>query len=780
MFHQSASNGEFRHNPVVLSFVLLFALSPFGHDHYVSRDAGWCWFADPRAIWLKGHLLAGGVSQNGDVEVTDYDPATKSGRTVVLAKNFERDDHDNPSFLPLPDGRILSFFSKHSGADLWMTSTRRAGDLADWIPARKISPNDPTFTGPKGVLNAYCYPNPQLIEREHNRIYLLWRGMNWKPTMSWSNDFGKTWAKGRVIVSPENQDPNNRPYVKVAGDGKRRFHMAFTDGHPRNEPTNSIYYVRYENGAFRRANGQSVATINQLPFRPNAADVVYDGRAEGVRAWIWDVAQDKKGNPVVVYARLPKEDEHLYRYAWWNGRRWVDRAIVAGGKWFPNTPAGKTEPEPHYSGGLCLDPDDPRFVYLSRPVNGRFEIERWFTDDGGDTWSHVAITGASKHDSVRPFVARGERPKVGPQALWVNASRYVHYTDYTSTQQAADEDRGPWNPAKPRRVMDAVWKWVRSNPSDYVKTEWMLAPLYSGVLDYADFTGDKEAQNWVASIGDANAWKLGPRPAMADDQAVGQAYLQFNRVEPDPARIAAVKAWGDAMLARPHSESLEWVNGVANREWAWCDALFMGPPTLAMLASATHDRRYLDLCLQLWQKTSDYLYDPSEQLYFRDSRYFKPREANGQKVFWSRGNGWVLAGLARVLQEIPAGDPARAKLEVQFRAMAARIAKLQTADGTWHASLLDPASYPARETSGTGFYCYALAWGINAGVLEATAYRPVVDRAFRALVEAVDPNGRLGWVQPIGQDPKLVKASDTDTYGVGAFLLAATQVAKLR
>lgn len=756
---------------------LLLLLAPYGHDHYVATDGMWCWFADPRAIWVDGKLVAGSVTSTGDVAVNVYDPHSKSRETAILAKNFEKDDHDNPSFLRLPDGRVAAFFSKHTGPDLWMATTQ--GSLASWTPPKRISPNDPAYRGPQGALNAYTYPNPQMLSRERNRILLFWRGMNWKPTLSWSDDLGATWSKGKIVVTPEDESPANRPYMKVAGDGRSVVHLAFTDGHPRNEPTNSIYYARYERGSFRHADGSPIAPLAKLPFRPAQADVVYDGKAEGVRAWIWDVASDKDGNPVLVYARLPKEDSHVYRYARWNGRRWVDRDIVAGGKWFPQTPSGQVEPEPHYSGGLALDPNDPRFVYLSRPVAGRFEIERWFTPDGGDTWSHVAITGESKHDSVRPFVPKGRPGDRGVVALWSNANRYVKYTDFASTIQAAEEDRGPFPANDPTRAMRAVWQWVRSNPSPYDRTEWMLAPLYSGALDYAELAKDESAAAWVRGIGAGLGWKLGPRPFMADDQAVGQAYLQLHRLDHDPAQLTAVKAWADALLAQPHDEPLEWKNSVHNREWAWCDSLFMAPPTLAMLARETGDRRYAELLSRLWWKTSDYLFDPEESLYFRDSRYFKAKEANGKKVFWARGNGWVLAGLARVLQNLDPNDPLRPRFEDQFQKMAARIAKLQTPDGTWHASLQDPDSYPAPETSGTGFYTYALAWGMREGLLPKQAYRPVVDRAFAALCRSLDPSGRLGWVQPIGQDPKKVAFTDTDAYGVGAFLLAAAQVARL-
>jgi rhamnogalacturonyl hydrolase YesR len=760
----------------MLAALVAFALLPFGHDHYVSDDGAWCWFADPRAVWYDNRIAAGFVTSSGDIQVNLYDPAAKKKQAFVLAKSFEKDDHANPALIQLPNGRLAAFYSKHNGADMWLSTFN--GSV--WTESRKINPNDPDYKGPKGSSNRYTYPNPQLLSKEHNRVYLFWRGLNWKPTFSWSDDLGKSWAKGKMIVSVANEDTNNRPYFKVAGDGQSRIHMVFTDGHPRNEPLNSLYYVRYEKGAFRDIQGKPIAKINQLPFTPDKANVVYDGRTENIRCWVWDLALDASGNPVVVYSRLPKESEHFYRYAWWNGKRWVDRPIVFGGSWFPQTPAGSTEKEPHYSGGVTLDPNDPRFVYLSRPVNGRYEIERWFTADGGNTWSHVAITDSSKHDSVRPFVIRGKRPtETGPFAIWMNFTKYVHYTDFRGSLQAANEDRGPFDAKTPMRTATAVWRWVRSNPSRWDPWEWTVAPLYSGVFDYAVYAKDEQALDWVRIQGASNGWKMGPRASMADDVAVGQAFLSLYEIDRDPAQLEPIKKWMDGFVLLPHTRSLEWKGGVGNEELAWCDSLYMAPPTMTMLSRLTGDPKYADKMVELWEKTSDYLYDPAEKLFTRDSSYFKKREANGKKVFWSRGNGWVLAGLAKVLQNLPASHPGYAKLRAQFVEMSSRIASLQTKDGTWHASLLDPESYPMPETSGTGFFVYGLAWGINAGVLDRATFEPVVLRGFSALTDTVDPNGRLMWVQPVGADPRKVKASDTDSYGVGAFLMAAAQVDRM-
>jgi rhamnogalacturonyl hydrolase YesR len=242
--------------------------------------------------------------------------------------------------------------------------------------------------------------------------------------------------------------------------------------------------------------------------------------------------------------------------------------------------------------------------------------------------------------------------------------------------------------------------------------------------------------------------------------------------------IARFRPQADSIVTMPHTESLEWKGGIANREWAWCDALFMGPTALAYLSTATGDQKYLDIACKLWWKTTDYLYDPSERLYFRDGSYLNKKEKNGKKVFWSRGNGWVFAGLVRMLENMPANYPDRARFVNLYKDMAGKIISLQQPDGSWRASLLDPASYPVPEMSGTGFYVYGMMWGINNRILDAGTYWPAVDKGWRILEASVQPNGMLGYVQPIGAAPDKVDANSTEIYGVGAFLLAGTEIYK--
>ena len=330
------------------------------------------------------------------------------------------------------------------------------------------------------------------------------------------------------------------------------------------------------------------------------------------------------------------------------------------------------------------------------------------------------------------------------------------------------------------RVMSVAADWQLANPSEHEPYQWHVAPFWAGLVAFAPLSATPQRYlDAVRANADKNEWKPGPRPFHADDHAITQSYFLLHRKDKDPKQIAAALALFDEMLAKPFDEPLEFSGEKTSREWVWCDALFMSPPALALAAQATGKHAYLDMMNRLWWKTSDYLYDKDEQLYYRDSRFFPQREPNGKKVFWSRGNGWVLAGLARVLEYMPANDPLRPRFLAQYKEMAQKIAGLQGKDGYWSASLLDPASRPMPESSGSGFFTYAFAWGIRNGVLDRATYEPAVHKGWSALVRAVQPSGMLGYVQRVGDSPGDTAADKTEIYGVGALLLAGSEIHQL-
>ena len=330
------------------------------------------------------------------------------------------------------------------------------------------------------------------------------------------------------------------------------------------------------------------------------------------------------------------------------------------------------------------------------------------------------------------------------------------------------------------KVSNAVAEWQLSNPSKWPDSDWTSGTLWTGIAAHAHTTGDERYYNVLRDMARKNNHQLGHRKGFADDHIVGRAYLWLYLRDELPHQIAPTRKALDEFVSRPHDESLFWKNQIHLREWAWCDSLFMGPPTLAMLHAATGERKYLDMMDKLFWKSADYLYDKDSHLFWRDSNYFKRKEKNGEKVFWARGNGWVMAGLCHILQRMPADYPSRPRYVKLFKEMSAKLKVIQHVDGAWHAALLDQGSFAAPESSGTAFFTYAFTWGINNGILDKGEYMPTIQKAWDRLVKNVHPSGKLGYVQAIGRDPQSVTMNETDVYGVGGFLMAAHELHKLK
>jgi rhamnogalacturonyl hydrolase YesR len=318
-----------------------------------------------------------------------------------------------------------------------------------------------------------------------------------------------------------------------------------------------------------------------------------------------------------------------------------------------------------------------------------------------------------------------------------------------------------------QKVADWQLKKARAN----FNQDWTFAALYAGFMAVPEAANGKTYQDAMLEMSKGFQWQLGPRIQHADDQAIGQTYLDLYSHYRDQAMIAPTRQRMDAMMQLP--------DDAEKPLWWWCDALFMAPPVLAKLARETGDRKYLDFMDHEWWITSNLLYSPKDHLYFRDKSFFGAHETNGSKVFWARGNGWVFAGLARVLAEMPADYPSRPRYVAQFREMAEAIAALQGADGLWRAGLLDQAAYPLPENSGSAFNAYGFAYGINSGLLDRKKYTPVLKKAWQGLLSHVYQDGRLGSIQPVGAAPGAFTATSSYVYGTGAFLLAGSEIYRL-
>jgi rhamnogalacturonyl hydrolase YesR len=330
--------------------------------------------------------------------------------------------------------------------------------------------------------------------------------------------------------------------------------------------------------------------------------------------------------------------------------------------------------------------------------------------------------------------------------------------------------------------------WTRAVYFEGLMALYSVEPdraLQASYHDYAVRWGESPTHPWQVTYGVVTTLD-------ADAHACGQTYLALYAIEPEPVRIAQIEA------------SIRNLMGSGNtRAWWWIDALQMAMPVVTRLGVLRNDRSYFDAMWALYSHSRDVegggLFDASRGLWWRDANY-TPGDVhivspNGGDIYWSRGNGWVLAALARVLEALPATDPHRATYEADFRALAAALVPLQREDGFWNASLTDPTHCAAAgepgedgpETSGTALFAYGFGWGIRHGLLDAATYgRPLLAAWDGMLRVAVRGDGFLGWVQPTGAAPCSGAAPlgpdivpNFEDFGVGCFLLAGSEMVRL-
>ena len=417
--------------------VYLFLLTGCANNSpeiFTIEDSGaWCWFSDPRAIYIHGEdegILTGWVTMDGSVESAIISLDGGSIRREILYPELEKDDHNSPAFLQLSSGGLMAFYTKHVDEFLYYHHGESRGEKI-WSPVIEFDPIDSRefLKFPK---RGVCYANPVQLYSEDGRIYLFGRWTGFKPNVSWSDDNGQSFSKSKVVIAEEGFRALNRPYVKYFSQGDSVIHMTFTDGHPRNEEANSVYYACYTNGGFHRADGTLICRLEELPFSPDRSMLVNEADSIKGRAWVHDIVADSDQNPVILYARYPSEKDHIYHHVRFEGTHWQDHEICHAGSWFPQTRKGSVEKEPHYSGGMTLNPMDPNIVYLSREVNGVFEIERWKINPRRAKWKSAPITEESRVDQVRPFIPRHMKESDPTTVIWMENNRYVHYTDYNS------------------------------------------------------------------------------------------------------------------------------------------------------------------------------------------------------------------------------------------------------------------------------------------------------------------------------------------------------------
>ncbi len=338
-----------------------------------------------------------------------------------------------------------------------------------------------------------------------------------------------------------------------------------------------------------------------------------------------------------------------------------------------------------------------------------------------------------------------------------------------------------------RKIIDKVNGYWQKNNKPEVRSFWDHAAYHTGNMEAYFLTGNEAyraySEAWAkhnewkgAKEKDKNKWKYN-RYGEGDDfvmfgdyQICFQTYVDLYNILPDKSKIARAREVMEYQMSTPQSDY-----------WWWADGLYMVMPVMTKLYHVTGNSTYLDKLYEYITFSDSIMYDDETGLYYRDAKYVYPKHksVNGKKDFWARGDGWVLAGLAKVLKDLPKEYEHRQFFVDKFVKMAGAVASIQQPEGYWTRSMMDSEHAPGPETSGTAFFTYGLLWGINNGYLDEATYMPTVKKAWNYLKKtALQKDGRVGYVQPIGEKAipgQIVDAHSTANFGVGAFLLAACE-----
>lgn len=364
----------------------------------------------------------GYLDVHGAIKATQYNHLTKEVNEVLVRSNFQPDDHNNPTFLALPDGRIMIFYSRHTDeACFYYRISKEAGDITTFGEEKKLVTNHNT-----------TYPSPFIMAKDPDHIYLTWRGINWHPTiarltMPDKNDNIRFDGDPRQIVS-SSVGANTRPYAKYTSDGVSRIYLTYTATHPDNISPNPLYcsYVDITDMTLHDMKGNKLSDINNGAFRIDGTETdpnfVVDDRSAGTRDWVWEIAL-QNGSPVIAMVRIsPDKTSHDYYYARWNGSAWTKTLLGnAGGKFH------LSDIEHCYSGGMALDKDQPGIVYASMPVEGIYgkvyEIIKFeMNENGTEIIKRSQVTRNSEKNNVRPFMVQGAGD--GPKLMWMNGDYF--------------------------------------------------------------------------------------------------------------------------------------------------------------------------------------------------------------------------------------------------------------------------------------------------------------------------------------------------------------------
>ncbi len=431
----------------------------------IAAEGAWCWFADPRAMHYTSKdgkvdaAYVGYIDVHGNIKASMFDGDRQ--QDVLMRSYFQPDDHDNPTFLALPDGRIMAFYTRHTDEScFYYRISTVPGDITRLGEEKKIV-----------VANNTTYPSPFILSDDPDHIYLCWRGIGWHPTiakltMPDQNDDVKIAYGPYQMV----QSTGARPYAKYQSNGKDKIYVSYTTGHPDNEYPNWLYFNVININAKKAADGTVTTSPQLCDLKGNVLSTIAKGKFNvsktdsykskyaatlidaptAYRDWVWQITLDKDDNPVVAMVRISNDkSSHEYYYARWNGQQWKLTDLANGGGRFHSS-----NTELCYSGGMAIDPDTVSHVYLSVPtphdVTGQkvYEIWKYTVDGDGRVTDKTPVTRNSAKNNVRPFILPGSAGKK-LRLCWMNGDYYYWIVSKNYPKGYPTALMGDFTPATP-------------------------------------------------------------------------------------------------------------------------------------------------------------------------------------------------------------------------------------------------------------------------------------------------------------------------------------------
>ncbi len=395
----------------------------------ITPEGAWCWFADPRALHYEnadGSINAtyvGYIDVHGNIKAMQYDFIRNERKEILIRSCFQPDDHDNPTFLVLPDERIMVFYSRHTDEPcFYYRVSQKKGDLATLGEEKTIATEANT-----------TYPSPFFLSEDPEHFYLCWRGINWHPTIARlslpdKNDNVKTdWGPYQIV-----QSTGARPYAKYHSNGKDRIMLAYTTGHPDNEYPNFVYFntINIHTLQLEDAAGNVLSTIQDGPFHVDKTKQYIEKYSSTLvdyptdkRDWLWQISETENGMPAILLTQISNDkSSHDYYHAEWNGTKWAKTLLANGGGKFHQTP----NLELCYSAGMTMNPENPHEIYASLPIDGmngrKYEIVKMEISKDGSI-SKEQVTSNSGYNNVRPYFIPGSE-KSPLQLAWMHGNYY--------------------------------------------------------------------------------------------------------------------------------------------------------------------------------------------------------------------------------------------------------------------------------------------------------------------------------------------------------------------